>query len=231
MRHNLRPIAALIVVASCALATSAYAQSRETEEVNRTISFQPGGSLQLKNFSGDVRISGADTSEVTIHAVRRATRERLDRIKLSIETSGSRIVINANDREYHSDDEDNNNVVDTTFEIRVPRQIDVDVTSFSSGVTVEDVDGRHNMKTFSGDIRLLNVHGPLRAKTFSGDVELRMSSGEGADVDFSTFSGDVQTDLPMTLVSKSRKRLRATVNGGGRDVTIETFSGDVRLNQ
>jgi DUF4097 and DUF4098 domain-containing protein YvlB len=230
MRHTFRPIAAFAIVASCALATSAFAQSRETEEVNRTISFQPGGSLQLKNFSGDIRISGTDSSDVTIHAVRRATRERLDRIKLSIETSGSRVVINANDRDYHSDEE-NDNVVDTTFEIRVPRQIDVDVTSFSSGVTVEDVDGRHNMKTFSGDVQLLNVRGPLRAKTFSGDVELRMSSGEGADVDFSTFSGDIRTDLPMTLVSKTRKRLRATVNGGGRDVTIETFSGDVRLNQ
>ena len=231
MRHTFRPIAALTLVAGCVLATSVLAQSRETEEVNRTIPFQTGGSLQLKNFSGDIRITGADTSEVTVHAVRRAPRERLDRIKLSIKTSGSRIVINANDREYDSDDEDNDNVVDTTFEVRVPRQIDVDVTSFSSGVTVEDVDGRHNMKTFSGDVQLMNVRGPLRAKTFSGDVELRMSSGEGADVDFSTFSGDIRTDLPMTLVSKTRKRLRATVNGGGRDVNIETFSGDVRLNQ
>ena len=228
MMNSLRPIAA-IALAIAALATPAVAQQRETEQVDRTIPFQSGGSLRLKNFSGDIRITGADTSEVTIHAVRRATRERLDRIKLSIETSGSQIVINANDRDYHSDNEDN--VVDTTFEIRVPRQTSIDVTSFSSGITVEDVDGRHNVKNFSGDVQLLNVAGPLRAKSFSGNVDLRMSSSEGADIHFTTFSGDIRTDLPVTLVSKSRKRLHATVNGGGREVTVETFSGDVRINQ
>jgi DUF4097 and DUF4098 domain-containing protein YvlB len=113
----------------------------------------------------------------------------------------------------------------------VPRQTSIDVTSFSSGITVEDVDGRHNVKNFSGDVQLLNVSGPLRAKTFSGNVDLRMSSAEGADLHFTTFSGDIRTDLPVTLVSKSRKRLHATVNGGGREVNVETFSGDVRINQ
>jgi DUF4097 and DUF4098 domain-containing protein YvlB len=226
MTNSLRLIAAFLVAA--AVAAPAYAQ-RETEQVDRTIAFQPGGTLRLKNFSGDIRITGAEASEVTIHAVRRATRERLDRIKLSIETSASEIVINANDRESHSDEREN--VVDTTFEIRVPRQTNVDVTSFSSGIIVDGVEGRHRANTFSGDIRLLNVSGPLRAKTFSGDVELQVPGAEGADLDFSTFSGDIHSDLPLTLVSKSRKRTEATLYGGGREVRVETFSGDVRISR
>jgi DUF4097 and DUF4098 domain-containing protein YvlB len=228
MTINLRPIAAALLAVSL-FAPYAGAQSRETEQVDRTVPLSPGGSLRLKNFSGDIRITGADASEVTIHAVRRATRSRLDRIKLSIESSGSEVVINANDRADH--DEDGDNVVDTTFEIRVPRQTSVDVTSFSSGITVSDVEGRHRVNNFSGDVRLLNVSGPLRAKTFSGDVELQLSGAEGADLRFSTFSGDIDTDLPMTLVSQSRKQLRATLHGGGREVTVETFSGDVRINK
>lgn len=226
MHITLRPIAAALF-ALVVFALPAAAQSRETEQVDRTIPLQPGGSLRLKNFSGDIRITGADTSEVTIHAVRRATRRRLDRIKLSIESTGSEVVINANERP--DDDEDGDNVVDTTFEIRVPRQTSVDVTSFSSGITVSDVEGRHRVNNFSGDVRLLNVAGPLRAKTFSGDVELEVPGAEGADLRFSTFSGDIQTDLPLTLISKSRKQLRATLNGGGREVNVETFSGDVRI--
>jgi hypothetical protein len=227
MTSTLRPIVACLAV-TLALAAPAYAQ-RETEQVDRTIPFQSGGRLRLKNFSGEVRITGSDTPEVSIHAVRRATRERLDRIKLSIETSGSEVIINANDRSYQSDEHDN--VVDTTFEIRVPRQTSVDVTSFSSGITVEDVDGTHQAKNFSGDIRLLNVSGPVRAKTFSGDIEMRVPGAEGANVSFSTFSGDIVTDLPLTLVRKSRKRTDATLYGGGREVTVETFSGDVRINR
>jgi DUF4097 and DUF4098 domain-containing protein YvlB len=228
MRHTFRPTSALLWLAACLVATTVQAQTRETEQVDRTIPFQSGGTLRLKNFSGDIRITGADVSDVTIHAVRRAPRERLDRIRLSIETSGSDIVINANDREDHGEREDN--VVETTFEIRVPRQTNIDVTSFSSGITVEEVDGRHAVKNFSGDVHLVNVAGPLRAKTFSGDVDLRVPASEGADLRFTTFSGDLHTDLPVTLVSKTRKRLHATLNGGGRDLTVETFSGDIRIN-
>jgi DUF4097 and DUF4098 domain-containing protein YvlB len=228
MTNRLRPIAATLC-AVCLFTAPAAAQQRETEQVDRTIPFQSGGTLRLKNFSGDIRITGVDASDVTIHAVRRATRQRLERIKLSIETSGSEIVINANDR----DDDENNgdNVVETSFEIRVPRQTDVEVTSFSSGITVQDVEGRHRVNNFSGDVHLLNVSGPLRAKTFSGDVELQVPGAEGTDLRFSTFSGDVRTDLPMTLVTKTRKALHATLNGGGREVTVETFSGDVRINR
>jgi hypothetical protein len=227
MKHSLRPFAASLL-ALCVFAGPAGAQSRETEQVDRTIPLQPGGSLRLKNFSGDIQIAGSDASEVTVHAVRRASRSRLDRIKLSIESSGSEVVINANDRA--DSDNDGDNVVDTTFEIRVPRQTNVDVTSFSSGITVQDVEGRHRVKNFSGDVRLMNVSGPLRAKTFSGNVELSVPGAEGVDLRFSTFSGDLRTDLPLTLVSKSRKQLHATLNGGGREVMVETFSGDVRIN-
>jgi DUF4097 and DUF4098 domain-containing protein YvlB len=226
MPNTLRPI--YVVVLLLGLAAPAYAQ-RETEQVDRTIPFQAGGTLRLKNFSGDIRITGSDAQEVTVHAVRRATRARLDRIKLRIEASGSEVLIDANDREYQNDEHDN--VVDTTFEIRVPRQTSMDVTSFSSGITVENVEGRHRTHTFSGDIRLLNVSGPVRAKTFSGDIDLQVPGSEGADVRFSTFSGDLRSDLPLTLVTKSRKRTEATLYGGGREIEVETFSGDVRINR
>ncbi len=227
MISHLRAIAAAAAL-GCLLASAAAAQDRETEQVDRTIPFQAGGTLRLKNFSGDIRIAGADTPEVVIHAVRRASRSRLDRIKLTIEATGSEVIVNANDRE---DDHDGNNVVDTTFEIRVPRQTSIDLNAFSSTVTVEGVDGRHRVQTFSGDVRLYAIDGPVRAKTFSGDVELRLAGDAGADVRFSTFSGDIRTDMPLVLVTKSRKTLHATLNGGGRELDVETFSGDVRLER
>lgn len=227
MISHLRPIAAAAAL-GCLLASAAEAQNRETEQVDRTIPFQAGGTLRLKNFSGDIRITGADAPEVVIHAVRRGSRSRLDRIRLTIEASGSEVIVNANDRE---DDHDGNNVVETTFEIRVPRQTSIDLNAFSSTVTVEGVDGRHRVQTFSGDVRLYAIEGPVRAKTFSGDVELRLAGDAGADVRFSTFSGDMRTDMPLVLVTKSRKTLHATLNGGGRELAIETFSGDVRLER
>ena len=84
MTNTLRRIAAALAF-TLAIASLASAQSRETEQVDRTVPLQPGGTLKLKNFSGDIRITGADAAEVSIHAIRRATRERLDRIKNSLQ--------------------------------------------------------------------------------------------------------------------------------------------------
>lgn len=248
MQNMFRQIAAALVVA-CAIVPAAAAQTRETEQVDRTIPFQPGGSLRLKNFSGDIRITGSDAAEVAIHAVRRATRSRLDRIKLTIEATGAFVTIDANDR--GGERGGRNNVVETSFEIRVPRKTSLDIHSFSSTITIDDVAGRHEVNNFSGNVRLTRVAGPVRAKTFSGaihldaadsghdlvfdtfsgDVELVLPANAGADLRVNSFSGDIRTDLPLTLVSKSRRDLRATLNGGGGDVRVKTFSGDIHLGR
>lgn len=252
MQTTLRQILALaFFVSVLAPAAQAAAQS-ETEEVNRTIPFQPGGTLKLKNFSGDVRIVGSNTTDVVIHAIRRAPRERLDRIRLTIESSGSTVTINANDR-VEDDESRENNVVETEFEIRVPRQTDLEVNVFSSPVTVEEVGGRHKVHGFSGNLRLLKIAGSVDAKTFSGsirleaaewgagqDLDLNTFSGDvevilpdqaGADVRFNSFSGDISSDVPLMLQSQSRRSLRATLNNGGGDVRVQTFSGHVRLGR
>ena len=45
--------------------------AQETEKIDRTVSIGQNGQLKLKNFSGDVRVTGTSGSEVVIHAVAR----------------------------------------------------------------------------------------------------------------------------------------------------------------
>src|SRR5918993_5847583 len=69
---------------------------RETETVDRTVPLPANGTVRLKTFSGRVRITGTSGDQVVIHAVRRATRDRLQDIKLDITTTGSTVEIDAN---------------------------------------------------------------------------------------------------------------------------------------
>jgi hypothetical protein len=92
---------------------------RETENVDRTLSLPPGGTVRLKTFSGRVNITGTSGNQVVIKAVRRATRERLQDIKLEITQSGNVIDIDANHRLV---ERRNDNVVETEFDIQVPNQ-------------------------------------------------------------------------------------------------------------
>ena len=166
------------IVAS--LAMPAAAQSKETERVDRTIPFQSGGTIVLKNFSGDVRISGTGGGQVVLKAVRTATRERLDRIKLDIRVDGSTLRIDANKRDRSRDD-DKDNVVETDFELAVPAQTNLEVDAFSSDVTIDGVEGRQKLHTFSGSITVKNGTGPFTLNSFSGsidvDVDVRGDAG------------------------------------------------------
>src|SRR5512134_4114680 len=116
--------AALAIMALTLVAAPAAAQ-KETETVDRTIALGAGGRLKLNNFSGDVRITGTSGTNVVIHAVRKATRERLEHIKLDVEQNGSTVSIEANRRDDNWE-EKNNNVVETEFDIQVPAATELD---------------------------------------------------------------------------------------------------------
>jgi DUF4097 and DUF4098 domain-containing protein YvlB len=247
----------LIAVALGALATPAFGQSRfdETEKISRTIAFQPGGTLRLRTFSGRVTITGSDRNEVVVDAVRRGSRSRLDRIKLDIHTDGSTLVINTNRREYSWWDSMRNNVVETDLDISVPRRTNLDLNTFSAPITVERVEGSARVHGFSSRIHLSDVSGPVVAHTFSGPVEIATSNWpdrQSISVDtfsgnielhvpenargrvtFNSFSGRLNSEMPLTLHSSSRRNLSAELGDGGdgSSMRFKTFSGSVRIDR
>lgn len=228
MRHT---AFALLLVALAA--APAAAQGKETETVDRTIAFSRGGTLKLKNFSGNVNITGTAGNDVVIHAVRRATRERLDNIKLDIEVSGSTIAIEANRRAPNWDRRDEN-VVETQFDIQVPAATSLDLYAFSGDLIVRDTISEIDAQTFSGSIDLDVSSAPdapdLKAETFSGDIKTRLPASSNGRVEFKSFSGDLQSDLPLQVHRQSRRDISADLgSGGGAKLEFKTFSGDLRL--
>jgi hypothetical protein len=246
----LRTLTAMAVV--FAVGTGLQAQ-QQTETVDRTVPLPANGTLELRNFSGKVRITGTTGKDVVIHAVRRARRDRLENIKLTIETTGSRVVVNANDRarEWRERDE---NVVETDFEIQVPAAARLDVNVFSSGVTISGVTGDQRLKTFSGDVVVSDARGAIdaesfsstidinavaagaspdiRAESFSGDIRVRLAENAQGSVQFDSFSGSFDTALPMTIRTVRRSRTEGDLPGGaGRLLRFHTFSGNVRIDR
>lgn len=245
---------AVAVLVALGIPTAGAADTKETETVDRVVAMQPGGTLTVKNFSGRVEITGSDRSDVAVHAVRRATRENLDRIKLEVTGDGPNVTIEANHRLEKVRGKDN--VVETDLTIQVPREANLDVQVFSSPVTVQGVAGaRHRVKSFSGDLRLDGLSGPvdaetfsgaiefassawigghaLRFKTFSGDVGVRLPGEAAGSVEFDSFSGDLNSDLPLALRTKTKRTLRAELGASDApargELYVKTFSGDVRL--
>jgi DUF4097 and DUF4098 domain-containing protein YvlB len=223
----------LAVLLIALVAAPAAAQRKETETVDRTLPFQSGGTVKLKNFSGDARITGSPSNDVVVHAVRKGTREQLDNIKLDIQASGSTIEIEANSRNP-AWDRHNDNVVETEFEIQVPASTALDLHAFSGNLIVRGTTANIEAKTFSGDIDLdvstASAAPDVRGETFSGDIAARLPDMSNGRVRFNSFSGDFRSDFPVMLKSRSKRDISADLgNGGGADLEFKTFSGDLKL--
>lgn len=248
-------VAAFAVLALASPARASASVFDATEHIIRTMALEPGGTLRLKNFSGRVTIIGTERSEIVIDAVRRAPQSRLDRIKLDIQSSGSSVTVDANRRDRSWwDFASGNNVVETDFDIKVPRRTRLEVDVFSSPVTVTGVDGPHKMHGFSSALVLNDVTGSLRAHTFSGSVTIREKNwdpDQTIDVDtfsghievhvpdnargtvhFNSFSGRLNSEMPLVMHSSTRRSLRAELGGGGGGtLRFRTFSGSVQIDR
>ena len=176
---------------------------RETETVDRTLTMPAGGTLRLKTFSGRVKITGGSGDQLVVHAIRRASRDRLNDIKL---------------------------------EITVPAKTRLDIKTFSAPVTVTGVNGSQNIDGFSSDVTIESTDladgSDIDVNTFSGDVRLRLPANARGNIDFNSFSGRFESDLPVTLNTSSRRNFRGTLNGGGNGAfRLKTFSGDVSIRR
>jgi DUF4097 and DUF4098 domain-containing protein YvlB len=247
-----RFVTALAALALAAAPAMSYAQT-ETETVERTLRLPANGAVELKNFSGDIRITATDGNEVVIRAVRRATRDRLDHIKLDITESGSTIAIEANKRDADWNERDNN-VVETRFDIDLPASARLDVHAFSSDITVTDVTGAQTLETFSGDITVNGARGALdmksfngsidvdlrsagaqpriEAETFSGEIEARVADNAKGRVEFNSFSGAFESDLPLANKTTNKRNVKADLPGGSGDpLKFKTFSGTLTISR
>ena len=216
--------------------TAARNANDQTEHVSRSVALGPGGTLRVKSFSGRVTIAASDRAEVVVDALRRGTHERLERITLDVHKDGDRVIVDANHRESSSWIYRHNNVVETDFDITVPRRTNLDIDVFSAPVAVTGVEGSYRVRTFSSRVRLNDVvwqpHQTIDVKTFSGDVDVQVPASATGSVSFDSFSGRLSSDLPLTLHSSRRRKVTAELGSGGDgQLRVRTFSGSARINR
>jgi DUF4097 and DUF4098 domain-containing protein YvlB len=183
-------IPAVVLLSAATLAPPAFAGlPQETERIDRTVPIRANGELRLHSFSGKVTITGSNRADVSIHAVRRASRDRLDHIKLEISETAYGVSIEANKTDYGSSERD----------------------------------------TFSGDVELNGAWGSIDANTFSGNVTVKLANAAGGHLEFSSFSGALRSDVPLTYHSGNHRRINGDIGSGSNDYHFKTFSGDVRI--
>jgi DUF4097 and DUF4098 domain-containing protein YvlB len=127
----------------------------------------------------------------------------------------------------------------------------------SGDVVLDDVNGDLRLHTVSGTLRVrgaltglefesvsgdiefrgdIKNEGTYTAHTHSGDIRLTLPANVAANLDLSTFSGDLRTEFPLTLqpgesANRRGRQMQTTINGGGARMTLTTFSGDITIEK
>lgn len=203
--------------------------SAQAQDFQQSYKLSAGGSVSIKNVSGDIAISGYDGDVVVINGYKEG-RDR-DKVEVEDNSAGNRVAVGVR---YPSPC---NCDASIRFEVRVPRNMnfdldkvstasgnikvtgvrgDVSVATASGDVLVENVNGRINASTASGEMSVKDVIGEVSAQSASGNVAVEISKLEGTgDMKFSSASGNVSVKLPA--------------NADG-DVSMSSASGDIKTD-
>jgi DUF4097 and DUF4098 domain-containing protein YvlB len=247
----------LLAVAAFAFCTlTVSARAGDTEHFSQALKLPPGGTLRLRGFAGRITITGADTDQVSVDAVRHGNRDWLDHTKIEMYVQGSAVVVRDDESRHPSwFDWWHSSIGETDFEIKVPHKTNLDISTFSAPVSVDGVEGSYKLHGFSSRLTLRNAVGSVQAHTFSGSVEihearwsdprtidvdtfsgsveLRVPGDARGDVTFNSFSGRLDSVLPLIMHSSSRKSVKAELGGGGSGSTfrVKTFSGSLHIDR
>ncbi|WP_157987701.1 DUF4097 family beta strand repeat-containing protein [Jiangella endophytica] len=98
------------------------------------------------------------------------------------------------------------------------------ISAASGDVRIATIDGRVELKTASGDITAHRaVEGELRARSASGNVSVGIVTGTAANLDVSSISGSIHSDLDHADAPAESDRALL--------LSVTTVSGSIRLNR
>jgi Toastrack DUF4097 len=111
------------------------------------------------------------------------------------------------------------------------------VSSVSGDVSVTGVSSRRaSLESVSGNIRYtgrIASGGHYEFQSHSGDVVITIGDEVGFQLEASTFSGDIDSELPLKTTSADSKgrNVRGVVGDGSAFIEATTFSGDVEIRR
>ena len=233
-----------------------HAEASEVVEKRFEVSGMPR--LRVGNVSGETDITVGPSNEVFIRARKRVhgwseerARRLLENVEIRMEQSGEEIVVEPRlfQQERGWLDLFRGGRVAVDFDIRVPRETNIDANTVSGDLAVTGTRGQHEVRSVSGDVTIEDVQGPMQVRSVSGDINVTGFAGRveansvSGEIEFSrskvkmpdvvTVSGDVAIDAVTLPDNDGESRLK-TVSGdievviaeANAEVGYNTVSGD-----
>lgn len=280
--RNLRHLAtASIAIAIGLAAVAAYGQDGKYKDKNKTRhsdsrsfcsddDWSSNGRVAIKDLreitlpatssisvdsgrNGGISVKGEDRSDILVRACVQAWGDTAEAAKalassIRISTAGT----------IKADNGDEERSVAVSYQVIVPRSIDLTLAAHNGGISIKGVNGTAEFETRNGGIHLSDVSGNVKGRTTNGGVHvvltgatwrgsgldlvttnggvhLAMPRGYAAHLETGTVNGGFNINVPgvdddVPLAERRRStRISRDINGGGPTVRIMTTNGGVKI--
>ena len=197
----------------------------------REMTIPASGSLAVDGGkNGGIRVKGSDRSDIQVRACvqawgasEEAARALASSVRIS--TGGTIKADAASDANWG-----------VSYEILVPRSMDLNLKAHNGGIAIGSVEGRIEFETLNGGVHLMDVGGDVKGRTTNGGVHIALagSGWKGNGLDVTTTNGGVHLAIPETYAANIET---GTTNGGFKssipalNVTTEDVKGADRHNR
>ena len=200
-----------------------------------TVAAPEGTRITVKSISGNISvrdITGALTLETVSGAVRMANAGR---------TAAGRSI--SGDIELSDTGVEGALEVGTVsgaVRLRKVKARSITANSVSGDILLEDMDTeRVNAQVISGTVTFsgnLDPNGRYELTSHSGNVRVAVPAAAGFQIEADSFSGSINTDIPVTMSGgqtggRRNRALRGTVGNGGALLDLTTFSGSILITK
>lgn len=225
------------------------------EVTRKTFTLDAGARVEVRGVNGPVEIKTADTDTADVQVIRTGGAEALDHSNLTIEGSGSSLVVSC----------ENNDGgrgffrwlwgvgnVRQEVTLTLPRRVEllthgvngpVRVGEVEGPVTVEGVNGRVEVAGASEHVTVNGINGQLKFAVarlgsdgveingVNGNVEVRLRELINADIDVNGNHGGVTLNVPnVTMQERERHSgMRARLGTGGARIGLNGVNGQIRF--
>jgi len=208
---------------------SQTAGNDQAEHFQRSFNLSTGGTLSVDNYKGTIHVTGSDTNQVSVDVNKHFSGGNdsdrkwwMENTKVNFNNVSDRVTIEVKYPQQNcvfcwssfSSYED-----EVDLEIRVPRQVNIDLDGYKPDIKVASIQGNVKIKSYKAPITIESTTGAIHVDTYKETIKLHNVNLRGP-LQVSSYKADAEIDarsLGDSVLIESHKGdtvLRVPANAG-----------------
>ena len=222
-------LCSLLAVSGCVIQIGDWPRAKYEKTIRLQAPLEPNSTVAVKTSFGSITVRGADVTDCNVAAqicVQAPTEEEAaeiaEKVKIRLKPAGKTLTVETDKPKIK-----NNRSISISFEMTVPKQVNIECSSSYGSIKLADTNGRVKAHTSFGSIDCNNINGQIQVDTSYGRVDCRAIISDELTVR-SSF-GDI--DIEYSDLTPAETQANVSTSYGGIDFAVPpAFAGQVELS-